>query len=445
MLIRRRDHRVRGARRTAAALLAGALAVSALTSCTGDEEPAGREQAGESASSAPPRPGLTPVLRRLLADRARAIRKDQQRAFERTLAGGDEDALVTEERLFHNFTTLPLVKFGYRIDPRGVRRRGKVVTARILRTVQLEGYDRAPVRTLDRVRFVKAPGSRRGWLIRSGTDEDWRVERGVPLQVWDLERIEVREGDGVLLVLDRASLGDADVLLRALEEGIGEVAPRVPYPWNERVVAYALRDEEFLRRLGDIPGGNPQRLDAVTFPVRDGGRSGEVASTRFVMTPRMLGRAEEVRERLIRHELVHVALGIRDDPVPVWLSEGIAEWVSASALPEEEQTIAADAVEAAVDGVESLPADDTFNGPDAGANYGISWFACAFVVDTYGEEQLWSLFDAMRVAGRDQAGDEDGEMRLDADEADDVLEAGLGFDGAELADAAGRRIVATFG
>ena len=441
------DATVRGPRRVAAALLSLALGAALLAGCSSEDVPLlGDEQpTSEPTQQAKPGAGVAPRLQRLLGDRARAIRGDRQRAFERTLAGGDQEALVTEERLFHNFSTLPLARFGYQLDPRSVRRRGKAVTAEVYRSVQLEGYDTVPVRTVDRMRFVRAPGSRRGWLVRSATDEEWRAEHDVPLQAWDLERIEVREGDRVLLVLDRASLGDSAELIGALERGIADVAPRVPYRWDERVVAYALRDEEFLRRLGDVPGGNPERLDAVTFPVRADGTSGRLAATRFVMAPRMLSRTPEVRDRLVRHELVHVALGVRDDPVPTWLSEGLAEWVSAADLPEEEQTIAADAVGAAADGVEMLPENDTFNGAEAGANYGIAWFAVGFVADTYGEQQPWALLDAMRAAGRGGAGSGADRAQIGPDEADAVLRDELGMGEAELAEAATRQILTTFG
>ncbi len=431
----------------ALALLAMLVSALSLTACTAGDIPFVDEDEPEGVAPSPrERSQLAPALQRLLADRARAIRRDRQRAFERTLAGGDEGALVTEERLFHNFTTLPLAGFGYRVDPRGIRRRGDVVTARVWRSVRLEGYDQAAVRTLDRVRFVKAPGSRRGWLVRSGTDEQWRSKREIPLQPWDLERIEVREADGVLLILDRDSLGDAPALLDAVQSGVVDVAPRVPYPWEESVVVYALSDSRFLRGLGDVPGGDPQELDAVTFPVRADGVTGTLVATRFVLAPRMLRRSEDVRDRLIRHELVHVALGVRDDLVPVWLSEGLAEWVSAAGLPEEERTIAGTAVESAVDGVDGMPSDDTFNGPASGANYGLAWFACDYVADAYGEESLWGLLDAMREAGTESASEAPpAAARLDRDQADEVLRDRLGIGEDELADAAARRIVSTFG
>ena len=428
----RPERSARPAPRATAALLAVALAGPVLAACTAGETPAGGEE--HSAQPTPekrPRSQLAPVLQRLLDDRAHAIRHGRQRAFERTLAGGDAAALVTEERLFHNFTTLPLAHFGYELDDRGMRRNGDRVTARVWRSMQLRGYDTVPVRTLDRVRFERARGSRRGWLLRSGTDEEWREEHDVPLQAWDVERIAVQEHGGVLLVLDRESRGDAAALLDAIEKGVADVATRVPYPWDASVVVYALADRRFLRRLGDLPGGNPERLDAVTFPVRSEGVTGDLASTRVVLAPRMLRRREDVRDRLIRHELVHVALGARDDRVPTWLAEGLAEWVSAAGLPPEEQTIAGAAVEVAVDGVERLPADDTFHDDDAGVTYGIAWFACDYIADEYGEDGLWDLFDALRAAA--------------GEETDEVLRERVGLDGDELADAAARRIVSTFG
>ena len=168
------------------------------------------------------------------------------------------------------------------------------------------------------------------------------------------------------------------------------------------------------------------------MPVRPG--SDEYAGTRFLLHPRILERTPERRKRLIRHELVHVALGSSDDTVPTWLSEGLAEYVSVRPLAPQERMISEAAVAAARTGVDRLPSDATFNGDESAANYGLAWFACEYVAAAYGEQVLWNLFDAMR---------EDGGVS-DADQ-DVVLVDVLGIDGSTLAKAAADRVVDVFG
>ena len=116
--------------------------------------------------------------------------------------------------------------------------------------------------------------------------------------------------------------------MAAVSDGIAQVAPRIPMRWNQRVVVYALASTAFLDRLAGVPGGDPRAVDGVTFPVMADPASSEIASTRFVLNPRLLDVDAEARDRLIRHELVHVALGSRDDAIPVWLSEGLAEFLT---------------------------------------------------------------------------------------------------------------------
>ena len=148
----------------------------------------------------------------------------------------------------------------------------------------------------------------------------------------------------------------------------------------------------------------------------------------------MIYRNDETRSRLVRHELTHVAIGRRDDRVPTWLSEGLAEYVSVQPIVPYERMISREALEAAQAGVDSLPQDKDFNGASSGANYGLAWYACEYIAQAFGEKKLWRLFDAMR------AGDGTSEAEEDA-----VLEKVIGLDGEELAKLSARKIVNTFG
>jgi hypothetical protein len=115
----------------------------------------------------------------------------------------------------------------------------------------------------------------------------------------------------------------------------------------------------------------------------------------------MLDRPGRERDRLIRHELTHVAIGTRDDAVPVWLSEGLAEYVSVRPLPPQDRRIPEAAVVAAENGVADLPDDGSFNDQDSQAHYGISWWAVEYVADAYGDDAPWQLLDAMAQPGAD--------------------------------------------
>jgi hypothetical protein len=198
------------------------------------------------------------------------------------------------------------------------------------------------------------------------------------------------------------------------------------------VVVYALSDPGFLTGLDGLPGDDPEALDGVAFPVLSTPEGGPLAATRFVLNPRMLGEPGPDRDRLIRHELTHVAIGERDDGAPVWLSEGLAEYVSVQPLDPADRHIAGAAIAAAESGVRDLPADDTFNDGSSEANYGLSWWACEYVARSYGASLLWTLLDLL-----DQPDSTE-------DEQDAVLQEMLGIGRHELARRAARLLVVTF-
>src|SRR5690606_11919626 len=87
------------------------------------------------------------------------------------------------------------------------------------------------------------------------------------------------------------------------------------------------------------------------------------------------------------------------DRVPTWFSEGLAEYVWVRPLRPAERLISTEAVRAAEHGLQALPDDATFNGPDSAANYGIAWYACEYIAAAYGEQMLWRLLDELRAGG----------------------------------------------
>ncbi|GAB2860876.1 hypothetical protein GCM10027026_08410 [Myroides odoratimimus subsp. xuanwuensis] len=366
-----------------------------------------------------------------LGRRDRAVRRENVQAFLAGVLEGDPALERRQRRYFANLGQLPLTAFRHTLVPDSlVEQQGGEVQVDVRLRMQLDGYDAVPVVETRRLRFVPDPQVDGSWLISSDGDRRWQRRQHVAGQPWDLGRVVVREQGGVLGVFDEDSVEHADSILASVDAARSEVARVVPSEWAGRVVVYALSTTEVLGRLRGLPGGDPDRLDAVAFPVPAGG-AGRTAAYRFMLHPRMLTRSGAPRDRLIRHELTHVALGDQDDDVPTWLSEGVAEWVSVLPLAREDRTISREALEAARRGIDDLPGDDTFNGAQSGANYGISWWACQHLVDTFGEDVLWGLLDAYAAA--------------EAPQQDGVLEDQLGLQETELARRAGERIVATFG
>ena len=320
----------------AVALLLLGLVAGSLTSCSlldGDD----RAGASPTTSAAPPPPGVVDELKRVLRRRAVAVREGKEAEFRAGLARRDAAFAAAQADYFGTMQQLPVQVFRYGFDPADILRVQDSYWVVVEVHLQLEGYDAAPVVTRDRYLF--APGGRGRLRLASVTDAAWEERNAVLSQPWDRGPVEVRSVDGVLGIFDEGSVGAADALLASVQRGLGEVRAVVPYDWEDRVVVYAFSDTGFLASLEQLPGGDPDLVDGVAFPVPvdDDDPAAGAAGVRIVLHPRMLTRTDEARDRLVRHELTHVALGPRDDHVPAWLSEGLAEWVSVAPMAPEDR------------------------------------------------------------------------------------------------------------
>ncbi len=415
---------MRGARRSWEGIAAALLVIGGFSGCS----IVGGSTAPPSVASTAP--DVAEEVSMLLKDRGRAVRHGNLEAF---LDGVVDDPALrhTQREWFENLRQLPIQRFAFDFSADDVESTASGVVVVLDIILRLAGFDVAPVRTpavyeflreqdgLLRLSAVHAPGGESG--------------RATP-QPWDVAPVEILHGDGVLGVFDRNSSSEGHQIIAEVEQAIDDVSPLIPFAWSRTVVLYALSNTEYLRALEDLPGGDPEQLDGVAFPVPVRPGASTYAGTRFLLHPRILERNEDARSRLIRHELVHVALGQRDDRVPTWFSEGLAEYVSVRPVAPQDRLISRQAVAAAERGLQQLPGDDVFNGSGSPANYGVAWYACEYIAAAYGESMLWRLLDEFRAGGGTSSQGQD-----------DVLVRVLGINSKTLAEAAGRRILATFG
>ncbi|WP_395659837.1 peptidase MA family metallohydrolase [Nocardioides sp.] len=362
-------------RRASTLLATAALLLAGLSGCSDAD--------GSPDATATP-PDVARAVARTLDARAHAVLHGDAARFEHLLAGGP-GFRAAQRTWFGNLTQLPVARLRYRVHPDSLVREGDRYSVVADVELELDGYDAGPVVAPGRFAFRAVPHHPSRFRLTGADLAD--------PQPWDLGPVEVREGDGVLGVFDAGSVADAPGLVASVESGIASVAAQVPYDWSRSVVVYALSDPTFLDGLQDVPGDDPEDLDAVAFPVGD--------STRVALNPRMLDEAGAERDRLVRHELTHVAVGTHDDDVPVWLSEGLAEYVSVRPLAPQDRRIPEAAVAAAEAGVDDLPDDASFNDDDSEAHYGLAWWAVESLADSFGPSGPWQLLDALAEPGAD--------------------------------------------
>jgi hypothetical protein len=159
------------------------------------------------------------------------------------------------------------------------------------------------------------------------------------------------------------------------------------------VIEVPATQRDFESVLGK-PAGTYSSIAAVTHRA---GTSGD--ALRIVVNPKTARLTSGEVQSVLEHEMVHVATRSPESPAPVWAEEGLAEWVSMRAHPDQ-RSQGTDELLAQVrsDGPpRSFPADGRFQ---AGARnidlaYAQAWLACRFIADRYSESQLGRFYDEL--------------------------------------------------
>jgi hypothetical protein len=376
---------------------------------------------------------------KVLDQRAAAIRGDDLELFLKTVDSTDEKLVRRQRRYFANMAELPLEKLEYAVLksdwPPGLRSPswGKAVSIPQVRvSIQLQGFDSVPVQRVTGFAFAVRSG--RAVIVSELTGAGNQYPGSNPAP-WDLVRIHVRADLDTLQIYDDQTWARARSVGAALRAGIADVRDAVPAGWDGRAVVYVFSRPVVLNSFEGVPGGNIKHLGAMTFPMYAVPGQPTVAGIRFTLLPSSLRAGSTFLGRIIRHELTHVALGDRDDGEPVWFAEGVAEYVGAREIPQDERRIATVALVKARAGVDELPPSRGFNGDDQAWHYALSWMACDYIATTQGEYRLWELMDALHARGKGTS-----DERQDA-----VLQRVIGLDSTQLARRAATRILRIYG
>jgi hypothetical protein len=371
--------------------------------------------------------------------RAAAIRDGDLAAFLKGLDTTDAGLVARQRRYFANLLQLPLQKLEYAVLksdwPTGIRAPswGAGVSVPQVRIVtQLEGYDTVPVQRVTGFAFARKDGRTVIVSEVTGAGKPFPGSQPAP---WDLVRIHARSDGETLQLYDAGTWSRADSIGADLRSAISDIRGAVPFPWDGRAVVYVFSRPVVLDSFEGVPGGNIKHLGAMTFPMYAVPGQPAVAGVRFTLLPSSLHAGPAFLDRIIRHELTHVALGDRDDGTPVWFAEGVAEYMGAREIPQDQRRIATVAVGRARAGVDAMPASRGFNGDDQAWHYALSWMACDYIATSQGESRLWELMDALHNGG---VGTTDAQQ-------DVVLEQVLGLDSHQLAGRAANRILRIYG
>jgi hypothetical protein len=338
------------------------------------------------ASSAPAAVPDARAVESILANRARAAGERDRTAFLATVALAPAAYQEAQARLFDNLLRLPLESWREtfdRIEP------GSGVV-RVRMRYRLRGFDAAPV---SRARYLTLASRSGTWtIVGDGTDRGLTDEA----DIFDKGRLIVVRGRYSLVIGDAP---DLDEIARRLDAAVPVVRGVVGDGWARRVVTLAPTEEAQANALTGS-GQNLRNLAALaTVAPTTGGRDAD----RVIVSPTAFRRLNDLgRTVVLTHELTHVATGgARDDRTPLWLIEGLADYVGylrvsvsvRSAARELRREVAAGHLP------DRLPDRAAFadSSPRLSQAYQEAWLACRMIAERYGETALVRLY---RVAGR---------------------------------------------
>jgi hypothetical protein len=220
----------------------------------------------------------------------------------------------------------------------------------------------------------------------------------VPL--WMLTRLSVvRTARSVAVAPSRAA---ARRLSGFAERAVTTVRQTLP-AWRDRLLVQEAPSQRVFQVAAGLPAPQARAVAAVTT-TPDGSGDGQARGQVFV-NPRLydpLGR--EGRQIVISHESAHVALGAATSQMPLWLSEGAADWVALRRSPLPVSRLASQVISwiRSSGGPKALPGPEAFDGTDKriGAWYEAAWLAVKRIGDRYGADRLLRFYRATERAGR---------------------------------------------
>jgi hypothetical protein len=395
-----------------------ALAVGACSAGSADTTRGARTSGPATTQQNAPDPtvGREDALAALLSRRATALRTHDRAAFLATLDNPSSGFALRQLTMFDAVSQLPLAAFSYGTpEPAPALSAARVAqvgpqawVSRIAGSYQLTGFDTAP-REFESYFTVVRRGS--AWKLADDTDG------GNQPQLWDIPDFTVLRSQTTLVV----GAGPASRLRPYL--ALGDTAvPRVTRVWGTTwkrkiVLVVPATAAQMADQVGQQVGTIAQVAAVTDGPFDNTGRAN---ADRIVLNPRAFANLQPKGQQVVvTHESTHVAIrSTTNRPVPLWLSEGMADFVGYRDVGVGRQQVAAallDRVRAGR-GPTGLPGAADFDPSRStiAPSYNAAWLAVNRIVDRFGLEALVRFYRTAATSPKPSAQPGDAEVNTAA-------------------------------
>ncbi|ADB32792.1 hypothetical protein Kfla_3737 [Kribbella flavida DSM 17836] len=395
------------------AALALAAAAGVVVSRSGDGAgPSGGTAAALQASGSPTPAALTDAQKTararevdvLLARRATAVLKGDLKGFLASVDAKQPRLVARQRTLFGN-----LRKFGFSSlqyftadswdAPQLAQKHGPTTySTRVMMRYRIAGLDAKPVQTDLGYTFV-----RRGalWILVEDGGIDEILTRDGHRQPWDFQEVAVVRRGKVVVVVDRRETGLGRKVAKVSEDAANAVRRHWPRSWNGSVMVVAMAEPRVMATLWTSGNGRGWTIAAKAVTLYEGEqlgkRFGPPVGSRIVVNPAM---RKDLEQDLLVHEMTHVATVPIGPRAPLWLVEGLAEYVRCHAIEDDPQWTV-DPYRRTVrskylPGMTSLPDRETFD-QDGDKAYGQSWWTVEYLASRLGTKKLAALYADLAV------------------------------------------------
>jgi len=337
----------------------------------------------------------------LLSARAAAVKTRNKSAWMATVDLRGSSFRGRQSLEFDNLVKLPLGQFSYgasQLAPSLAATRVQAVgpnawATTVTGTYSLAGFDRAPQSFEVTYTLVHRLG---GWRIADDTDG------ASPFQMWDLPGLRVIKGNSDIVIGNAPEARMRDYSTIA-DSAVRRVSGVWGTDWNSHVVIVTpSTNEEFAKLLLRSADKGLDQVAAITQGVIESGKRAQ--GDRVVINPRAFTALQSLgRQVVITHELTHVAArSSTTSPVPIWLTEGMADYVGYSGLGLPRERVASEllALVRAGKGPTALPREADFDPSKTriAPSYSGSWLAVCRLVDLYGQAKVVAFYRVVASA-----------------------------------------------
>jgi hypothetical protein len=212
--------------------------------------------------------------------------------------------------------------------------------------------------------------------------------------VWELGPVNVVKGR-LSLVVGEAKRAVLREYARQSDQSVRDVGKVWTEKWSRHPLVIVPRTQADMAR---IIGASSKGLGQIAAVTTGYSSSGLTQGDRVVVNPAAWRKLGELGRRVVMtHEVTHLATrAVTYGSVPIWLSEGFADYVAYDAVDIPVGVVAEQVLGMVRDGKgpRELPVDSDFDATrgDVSPAYEASWLAARMIADRYGEKKLVRLY-----------------------------------------------------